>query len=922
MYRYALEIYRAVGGADHSNYANALNNLAFLHRVMGYYDEARQEYSQALDILRRTAGERHPDYAQTLNNMGAPCRVTGDYAAAERHYQRALVIFRETVGDAHPLFAGTLNNIAELQRETGNYSAAEPLYLQALEVRRAAFGEEHPDVATSLNNLGLTYEGMGDYISAALYYKQAVDIFQKTVGEKHSYFIMSLLNQIRMYELAGDYSIAESLYEQALEIQSTALGESHPGYGVIVNNLAELYRHLGNYAAAEPLYRKALEIDRRAFGEEHHEYAIGLNNLALVYVATGRETDALNLMKQATSIHDRMIGQVFSIGSETRRMAYLSRLRADFATFLSLILEHCSQSSSAVQTGLDLVLRRKGIGAEALAIQRDVVLEDRYQPLKEQLRKLTTLRKQIAEKVLSDPNPNDSETQQLLAEWGNGKELLEADLVRQIPEMNLEIEFQKANRQNLAKTLHERSALIEFVRFEVRDFKAIPARDEPSWKPAHYVAFVMPAREPDDVSMVDLGEAEPIDQLIAAFRNSITREGENRSIEDPAATTNGKDRAHERDPAVLRAEIGAYSQSLEETRGLVPDYEGIDGTPDGKEEGVRLREAVFDKLVPHLRGHKRLFLAPDGELYRLPFEALPTSDGHHLIDEYLISYLGSGRDVLRFDADSTVQAGPPLVAADPDFDLGGAGVTASSRNVGFRRLSGTREEGERIADKLGVTPLLGDDPLEAAVKNARSPRILHIASHGFFRPDAPRDPNEEAHELRTMGGLDGGLLGRLAHVENPLLRSGLALVGANTWLKGGSLPEDAEDGILMAEDVTGMDLLATELAVLSACQTGLGEVHSGEGVYGLRRAFVVAGAKTLVMSLWKVPDKQTRELMEHFYRLLLQGEPRAEALRQAQLEMKKKYADPFYWGAFICQGVPRSLPEHELPRVSGAGHDH
>ena len=136
----------------------------------------------------------------------------------------------------------------------------------------------------------------------------------------------------------------------------------------------------------------------------------------------------------------------------------------------------------------------------------------------------------------------------------------------------------------------------------------------------------------------------------------------------------------------------------------------------------------------------------------------------------------------------------------------------------------------------------------------------------------------------------------------------MVLAGFKTWLKGGSLPAEAEDGLLAAEDVSGLDLLATELVVLSACETGLGEVRTGEGVFGLRRAFVLAGAKTLVMSLWKVPDEQTRELMESFYRRTLAGEPRAEALRQAQLEMKKKYPDPFYWGAFICQGDPGPLP--------------
>ena len=151
-----------------------------------------------------------------------------------------------------------------------------------------------------------------------------------------------------------------------------------------------------------------------------------------------------------------------------------------------------------------------------------------------------------------------------------------------------------------------------------------------------------------------------------------------------------------------------------------------------------------------------------------------------------------------------------------------------------------------------------------------------------------------------------------------MLRSGLALAGANTWLRAGNPPEEAEDGLLTAEDVTGLDLFATELVVLSACETGLGQVHVGEGVFGLRRAFVLAGAKTLVMSLWKVPDDQTRELMEGFYGRLLAGEGRAEALRQAQLAMKAKYPEPFYWGAFICQGDPSPL-RTARPGIVGTG---
>jgi CHAT domain-containing protein len=298
---------------------------------------------------------------------------------------------------------------------------------------------------------------------------------------------------------------------------------------------------------------------------------------------------------------------------------------------------------------------------------------------------------------------------------------------------------------------------------------------------------------------------------------------------------------------------------------------------------------------------------------------LPGADGRLLIEQYRISYVGCGRDVLRFGAAPSGQPTEPLVVADPDFDLGDqspafppATPARSGRqsrdfqrsDYHFDRLPGTRGEGETIAALLGVSPWLDVAALEAHLKQRRSPRLLHLATHGFFLQDEKRDPNWEV-------GIPGRLSGPLP--ENPLLRSGLALAGANTWLQEGSLPAEAEDGLLTAEDVAGLDLLDTELVVLSACETGLGQGHIGEGVFGLRRSFIVAGAKTLVMSLWKVPDEQTRELMEDFYRRILAGQGRADALREAQLALKEKYPDPYYWGAFICQGDPGPLTARSSP---------
>jgi CHAT domain-containing protein len=259
-------------------------------------------------------------------------------------------------------------------------------------------------------------------------------------------------------------------------------------------------------------------------------------------------------------------------------------------------------------------------------------------------------------------------------------------------------------------------------------------------------------------------------------------------------------------------------------------------------------------------------------------------------------------------------------------------------------LAGTAVEGERIAALLGVAPWLGASVVETPLKACHAPRILHLATHGGFLPDQPFDPHVREHRLSGPPGM-----------ENPMLRSFLLLAGVNTRMAGGLIPAEAEDGFLTAEDVSGMHLLGTELVVLSACDTGRGALQIGEGVMGLRRAFVLAGAQTLVMSLWHIPDIATAILMEQFYRNLLQGQGRAEALRRAQITLRQMtvrqlrkdwlspamilqlaagnpnkalkltilaaqsedhcpFSKPYYWGGFICQGLPEPLRA-----VSGLG---
>jgi tetratricopeptide (TPR) repeat protein len=951
--RQAVEIYRTAYGEDHPDFAISLNNLAGLCSDMGNFAEAETLCRQAVDVFRLALGENHPHFANSLNSLAVLYAMMGKYAQAEPLYRQSIEIRRATLGEAHADLAASLSNLARLHYDMGDYAEAELLYLQALEVYRAAQGEGHPDFAQSLNSLAGLYSQLGEFARAEPLFRQALESRRIGLGEGHPDVVSSLNNLALLYQRMGNFAQAEPLFRQAVDLFRGGVGEQHPRFATSLGNLATLLMDAGNYAEAEPLCRQSLEIQRMALGEGHPQFAGSLHQLASLYIATSRAEDALPLMGQAAAIDDRLIGEIFSIGSDRQRTVFLRETQFHLEAFLSLVWGHLAHSPEAVRATLDLVLRRKAIGAEVQAVQRDVVFGGKYPHLQPQLRQWLILRQQIAQKTLAGAGSESTHAQQRqvdewqslrerietelthrrdqrqVDQWQSLRERIEADLARQIPEMNLEQKLRAADRRAVALALEEGTALVEFVHFKVWDFKALPAHGETNWQPARYLAFILLAQRPDDVRMIDLGEAEPIDRMIELFRGSVGR---------PPG-----DAAH-------------CTRSATEAEN---DASGF------------LRAALLEKTLSALDGYKRLLISPDGDLARLPFAVLPGPDGRLLLDSYHLSYVNAGRDVLRFGAATSGQASSPLIVTDPDFDLEsdveadspslptyygpgcyletpelmqtftdmwiraldlGPGLVFTGTGIEFReansssspppstawrhsrdlplarhrfeRLSGTRAEGESIARLLGVQPWQGREALEGRIKKeCCSPRILHLATHGFFLENQVDEP-PEARGLGLIGG-EGRLLGPLP--ENPLLRAGLALAGANTWLEGGTPPEEAEDGLLTAEDVSGLDLLTTELVVLSACQTGLGEVKTGEGVFGLQRAFTLAGARTLVMSLWSVPDEPTRELMEDFYQRILAGERRADALQGAQRKLRDKYPHPFFWGAFICQGDPAPM---------------
>ncbi len=647
--------------------------------------------------------------------------------------------------------------------------------------------------------------------------------------------------------------------------------------------------------------------------------------------AIGQVSKALAGLKRALATDTRLIAQAFAIGSERQRLLRLGESWFRAGQLLSLIIRDFRNDPEAVRFAADQLLSRKGLVADALALQRDVLLGEDEPELRAEFRELVELRTRIAQAALAGPGsegPHAHRTR--LADETRRAEELEIRLARRTPRAGPDALLWSDVTSRVARSIPPEAALIEFVRYTSFDFSPARPGETKSRQTQRYAAFVLISGEPERPRLLDLGEAAVIDRAVEGLRSVITGEA---GVLVTAHRDGGPDtRSANPDSGSDRHLVVGRSAGQARASSIIRDA------------AQPLFQTVFAPLLDALGGRTRLFLSPDGDLNRLPFDVLPLDDDRWVIDEYFVSYLGVGRDIVRLGVPASGRQSAPLVLADPDYNLGESAPAPSGPGprVSFDRLPGTLREGEEVARLLGVEPLFGAVAMESRLKASRSPVILHLATHGFvldYKPVPILDPHEvkagmvitDADPHRRLIALDGLLATPPRPVEveredpfvrlsgqdlsNPLARSGLALAGANTWLNGGTVPAEAEDGILNAQDVAGLDLSGTEPVVLSACDSGLGEVHGGEGVFGLRRTFALAGARTLVMSLWKVPDRPTQELMLEFYRRVMAGEPRASALREAQRAMKKRIPAPRDWGAFVCFGDPGPLP----PTVRTAG---
>ncbi|MDZ8054597.1 MAG: tetratricopeptide repeat protein [Aulosira sp. ZfuVER01] len=939
LYLAAHEMRKQLFTDEHLDIADSLRNIAVVYTFQGRYDQAEQKYLEVLPILENFLGLEHPVIAEHFINLAALYEEQGRYSQAEQKYLAALEIQRNIFGHEHPEIAHTFNQIAVLYRLQGRYAESEQLHLECLAMTKRLLGEQHPFAAVILNNLAVLYDDLTQYQKAESLFLQALAIVKTAFGTAHPQVATTMNNLAVIYDFQGRYQESEKLHLETLKLRKSLLGEEHPKVSISLNNLAELYFSQGRFAEAEQKYVETLAMRKRLLGEEHPDVAFSMNNLATVLAATNRPEAALDYRIQASLINDKIIRNIFAFSSESDRLAFLQKIRNNFDLFLSLVYNHLSDSNHAKLAAIDFVLKRKGLTASALAAQNQALYSGRYPQLQEKFRQLSDLNTRLVHLTFSVPQTDETATpektsRQFTAYRENLTQLqaqynyLQKQLALQVPEIQLS--EQTFDREAIATALPPDSILIEFVRFDVFDFQAIAANGETQWYPPRYLAFILKAGQPDAVQTIDLGAADTIDSLIQIFRLEAS---------DYAQPTLALRKT--KDKPTLH--IKAYDSTA----------------------AIQLSQLLFAPIREFVKDCRHLIIAPDGNLNLVPFQILPIdSTGQRLLmDEYTISYLSVGREILRTKVQPLTRSiSAPLILADPDFDLTAdldretinnqelppanlprkltAELLHTLTGKSLSRAAGTRFLGESVAKKLRDAQLyLGTEAVETRLTSSECPSIMLIATHGLFLSDSERELGDRKRNLLTIDRL------RTTKVENPMMRSGLALAGANTWLFGGTLPPDAGKGFVFAQDIASLDLWANELTVLSACDTARGDIKIGEGVFGLRRAFAVAGSQTLVMSLWPVPDKVTALLMERFFDNLQSGMGRSTALHQSQdyiriitvkqlrqstlgievlkelLKVNELSADtqidcqeedtplqhPFYWGAWICQGNTESL---------------
>jgi CHAT domain-containing protein/Tfp pilus assembly protein PilF len=887
---------------------------------MALYEQAQLEIAterlrQALALRQRVYSrdkypDGHPDLARSLSNLGLMLRAQGAYGQAEPFYRRALAMRqalypKDKYPDGHPDLAHSLNNLGGLLKTQGEYGQAEPFYRQAVAMKQALYPRDkypdgHPDLAISLNNLGLLLQAQGMHGQAEDFLRQALAMRLALYPKaKYPHGHPSLSNSLNslgfVCQAQGEYSKAEPFFRQALEMRQALYPKSkypdgHPDLATSLNNLGFVLDVQGAYGQAEAFYRQALEMrqalyPKSKYPDGHPDLATSLNNLGFFLQTQGAYVRAEPLFRQAVEQYTQQASRLAQVASEPVALNAAATFPLSRDGLLSVtrnLPDAAARTYEAVwqsRASITRVYQRRHLALTAAATDPAV---------RRDWEQLQQLRRQRAQLLLTPASTSTQQTarKDTLDRLNEDLDQAEKSLLPRLPMLPYYEELAKLGPDILQQRLAADTVLVDVLRYTHFEQDPKQPGQKGERRSVRYLAFVLSRR---DIQRVDLGPAADLDAAVQQWREAITQKL-------PAGNHAGR----------------------------------VDHDAQLRRHGQRLRDLVWEPVENRFpAGVRSVYVAPDGELTQLPWGALPGGGPDRvLLDDYALAVVPHGPFLLEQLTPPPARAAQRLPAPQGLLLVGGiryddqpAAAVAANRDaegvvaqpVSWRYLPGTEAERQllqRLVAQAGpkMTASLGGVEVSAARlrQELEQARYAHVATHGFFADPNFRSVLQLDPKLFERREFEGRILERRGEgSRSPLVLSGLVCAGANR-------AETPERGILSGDAIAGLLLDDLQLAVLSACDTGLGDVAGGEGVFGLQRAFHIAGCHNVVASLWKVDDAATAALMARFYGYLFAADearrlPPLEALRRAQLDL---YRHPELIGAWSrgearAPGLPR-----------------
>lgn len=831
------------------------------------YKSSEKFFLKALKIYQQNRLTDSTFAILTVSNLGLLYHTTGRYALAKEYSLKALEMRKKSADKTG--YAASLNNLSVLYKDMGLYTDAEDYIIQAENYLKKTGKDKTIKYAVVLNNHAMIYVMTGKYKDSENLMKKALSIADKEIREKSSSYIRMKVNLALLYQLTKRYNEAEKIYLDAIKVKKKRMGTKHPDYAVLLSNTASLYQQMGRYDKVEPLLKEAAEIFEDQFGKEHPSYAKSIYELGLFYQSQNKTSDAEPLYKEALTIQQKKLGEHHPALTETEEhLAILYWQKGDLSQAAEMYQKALNEYIYQINTFFPAMneyektkfwetihpkfIRYYNFALDAYKDNPEIkgMLYNFHIATKGLL--LNSSRK-VKYQILHSGNKT------LISEYNNWQDSknylakLYTYTDEELTDKKINIDSVETVVLNLEKDLTKKSSVF---------------KGSNSNKSVNYTQIASKLK-PNEAAMeiIRLNRYNylmPDEQKITYIALVLKNNGK---LPEIAFNNNGI--------KMESADVDEYHKNIHSGKAM-----------------TNFNNYYWSYISPLTSDVKRIYASIDGIYNQVNLNTVQLPSGKFLFDEKDIRFVTNTKDLLYNKSNPKTKKA--FLVGFPDYQL-----DLPDNLAQLPPLPGTQKEVEMIKSLLQknywhVNEYTEKSAKEEVIKQVNNPYILHLATHGYFI----EDKSETTADTRSFG------IEQVRAYQNPLLRSGLLFAGADKTILDLNTTDnkDKDDGILNAFEAMILNLDKTELVVLSACQTGLGEIKNGEGVYGLQRSFQMAGAKSVITSLWEVSDEGTQDLMSAFYKYWLQSGDKHDAFRKARTEIKEKYKYPFYWGAFVLVG--------------------